>query len=169
MNKDKEFLKEKLKNIIKKNNRYNLPIKVACIGTDLSLYDTLGPLVGTMLLEKGVDEKFIEGTLDNPLHRPRLESEDYDLDSNKYFIIAVDACVLEENNMYYDFYDVKIDHSPIHPAGGIGVICKPIGNASIKVMVKEPSPISVLISDNRFRNIYSSAKLVVDVLYDFIK
>ena len=168
MNKNKEFLKEKLKDIIKKNNRYNLPIKVACIGTDLSLYDTLGPLVGTMLLEKGVDEKFIEGTLDNPLHRPRLESEDYDLDSNKYFIIAGDACVLNEEDDN-GFYDVIIDHSPIYPAGGIGAICKPIGNASIKVMVKEPSPISALISDNRFRNIYSSAKLVVDVLYDILK
>ena len=107
---NKEFLKERLKDIIEKNNKYNLPIKVACIGTDLSLYDTLGPLVGTMLLEKDVDEKFIEGTLDNPLHRPRLESEDYDLDSNKYFIIAVDACVLDEEDDMYGFYDVKIDH-----------------------------------------------------------
>lgn len=169
MNKDKEFLKEKLKDIIEKNNKYNLPIKVACIGTDLSLYDTLGPLVGTMLLEKGVDESCIEGNLNNPLHRLRIEADDYDLDPSKYFIIAVDACVLYEENDMYGFYDVKIDHSPIYPARGLGVICKPIGNISIKVMVKEPSPISALISDNRFRNIYSSAKLVVDVLYDFLK
>lgn len=168
MNKDKEFLKEKLKDIIEKNNKYNLPIKVACIGTDLSLYDTLGPLVGTMLLEKGVDESCIEGDLNNPLHRPRIENNEYDLDPNKYFIIAVDACVLNEIDEY-DFYDVKLENGPIYPARGIGVICKPIGNVSIKVMVKQPSSISALISDNRFRNIYSSAKLVVDVLYDFIK
>lgn len=88
---------------------------------------------------------------------------------NKEFLKEKLKDIIEENNMYYDFYDVKIDHKPIYPARGVGGICKPIGEASIKVMVKEPSPLTTLISDNRFRDIYSSAKLVVDVLYDFLK
>ncbi|MEW6581953.1 MAG: spore protease YyaC [Actinomycetota bacterium] len=40
----------------------------ACIGTDRSTGDALGPLVGQKLSRLGMEDRFIVGTLEDPLH-----------------------------------------------------------------------------------------------------
>ena len=49
------------------------PIAFACIGTDRSTGDALGPLVGQRLLKLGFDRTPVIGTLEEPLHALNLE------------------------------------------------------------------------------------------------
>jgi DNA-binding LacI/PurR family transcriptional regulator len=52
------------------------PIVFVCIGTDRSTGDSLGPIVGTLLEEKGLRTFYVYGTLDEPIHAVNL-SENY--------------------------------------------------------------------------------------------
>jgi putative sporulation protein YyaC len=68
---------------------------VLCIGTDRSIGDALGPLVGSFLEEVGDLGIPVLGTLDAPVHASNLQ-ENLDLIENKYrlpLIVAVDACL----------------------------------------------------------------------------
>src|SRR5690606_3478441 len=47
---------------------------VACIGTDRSTGDTLGPLVGMMLTDLNLPNVVVFGTLEEPLHAANLRS-----------------------------------------------------------------------------------------------
>ena len=49
------------------------PVVFACIGTDRSTGDALGPLVGERLLRLGCAENAVLGTLEQPLHALNLD------------------------------------------------------------------------------------------------
>lgn len=51
-------------------------VHYACIGTDRSTGDALGPMVGEFLIEMGVDPEHVTGTLDDPLHALNLAAYD---------------------------------------------------------------------------------------------
>lgn len=65
---------------------------VICIGTDSSIADALGPLVGTMLYEGGTKLP-VYGTLERPVHARNFEERLRQIKAQVpgYFIIAVDA------------------------------------------------------------------------------
>src|SRR4051794_5587221 len=72
------------------------PIVIACIGTDRSTGDSLGPLVGTLLKEKtSSSEFFVYGTLEDPIHAMNLKERLNDIQQSHLnpFIIGVDACL----------------------------------------------------------------------------
>ena len=50
----------------------NRPIVFVCIGTDRSTGDSLGPLIGTLLVEKNIHPFHIYGSLENPIHALNL-------------------------------------------------------------------------------------------------
>ncbi|OMD19965.1 spore protease YyaC [Paenibacillus odorifer] len=64
-------------------------IVFACIGTDRSTGDSLGPMVGTYLARMGYE---VVGTLDDPLHAVNLEERINQFDKKKT-VIAIDACL----------------------------------------------------------------------------
>ncbi|OMD19948.1 spore protease YyaC [Paenibacillus odorifer] len=64
-------------------------IVFACIGTDRSTGDSLGPLVGTYLERFGYE---VVGTIDDPLHAVNLEERISEIDKKKT-VIAIDACL----------------------------------------------------------------------------
>jgi len=71
------------------------PIILLCIGTDRSTGDSLGPLTGTKLKEKGLPGLTVIGTLEHPVHAGNLKTilqEINDTYKNPY-IIALDACL----------------------------------------------------------------------------
>lgn len=71
------------------------PVVFACLGTDRSTGDALGPLVGQRLLELGVDEHQVVGTLERPLHALNLAERLADLAARHPapLVVAVDAAV----------------------------------------------------------------------------
>ncbi|HIR06295.1 MAG TPA: spore protease YyaC [Candidatus Copromonas faecavium] len=66
-----------------------------CIGTDRSTGDSLGPLIGYKLKERGVKNARVMGTLDHPVHAMNLEACMERL-AEKFpnaLVVAVDASV----------------------------------------------------------------------------
>jgi putative sporulation protein YyaC len=66
-----------------------------CIGTDRSIGDALGPLVGSQLKEAGTQPYHILGTLDNPVHASNLAETLKTIETTfrDPLVIAVDACL----------------------------------------------------------------------------
>ncbi|MDX6646239.1 MAG: hypothetical protein QOK40_1966, partial [Miltoncostaeaceae bacterium] len=71
------------------------PVAVACVGTDRSTGDALGPLVGEGLLRLGVDPARVIGTLERPLHALNLEARLGRMGAGhpRPLIVAVDAAL----------------------------------------------------------------------------
>lgn len=88
-----------------------------CIGTDRSTGDSLGPLIGHKLVERGIKNAIVLGTLDRPIHAMNL---DYCLsDIREKFsdciVVAIDASIGETENIGC----VTLGRGPLKP--GLGV------------------------------------------------
>src|SRR5690554_2687172 len=57
-------------------------IVVICIGTDRSTGDSLGPLIGTKLLERNCRRFSIYGSLEDPVHAKNLEETLLSIEKN---------------------------------------------------------------------------------------
>lgn len=65
---------------------------IVCIGTDRSTGDSLGPLVGTKLLERRLDGLIVHGTLEDPVHAANINDKMALLKEHQDpFILAIDA------------------------------------------------------------------------------
>ena len=132
------------------------------IGTPKLICDTLAPLFGTLIKEKGVDIE-VYGTLDAPLHALNLESFNSFISTKDKFIIAIDSCVGGDNNTKSEVY---ARCSPIYPGKGVGKKITPIGDISI-------IGITLLKGDNPYNHnlslsmVYDMAKDLVDTIIAF--
>lgn len=96
----------------------------ACVGTDRSTGDSLGPLVGTKLQTLGY---LVIGTLDNPLHAENLSDRLKELPQNA-FVVAVDACL----GKFESIGRIDVLNEPLSPGTGIGKILPKVGDICIK-------------------------------------
>ncbi len=115
---------EALKRCVAQNKK---PLFV-CIGSDLVLGDSLGPLVGTKLLESKLSS-FVYGTLSSPITAKEVEyAREYlkVLHPNSV-IIAIDAAVGEENDVGL----IKVINKGLKPGLGVNKKLNSIGDISI--------------------------------------
>jgi putative sporulation protein YyaC len=113
---------QKLASALKQVLPKRKPVKIVCIGTDRSTGDSLGPLVGYKLKQKGID---VYGTLDEPVHA--LNLEDYIEQVKGNFVIAIDACLGRSESVGY----IALKNEPLCPGSGVSKDLPKIGNASI--------------------------------------
>jgi len=66
-----------------------------CVGTDRSIGDALGPLIGSQLSESGPHPFEIVGTLDRPVHAANLSETVRRIEATyrQPLVVAVDACL----------------------------------------------------------------------------
>lgn len=102
----------------------NSNVIFACIGTDRSTGDSLGPLVRNLLEQAGFTN--VIGTIENPLHAMNLEDRLRDIDKSKT-VIAID-CSLGEAHKIETFSVYK---GSISPGAGVGKNLPPVGDYSI--------------------------------------
>ncbi|KPU44629.1 hypothetical protein OXPF_17120 [Oxobacter pfennigii] len=107
---------------------FNTKTIIVCIGTDKCIGDCLGPLVGTLLLNKNFSYPVI-GTLDFPAHAVNLEKVISEINEKhrNSFIIAVDACLGQADCIG----DIQIKLGPVHPGKGVGKALPKVGDISI--------------------------------------
>ncbi|MDU5108155.1 MULTISPECIES: spore protease YyaC [unclassified Clostridium] len=101
---------------------------IICVGTDKCIGDSLGPLVGSILIEKNFLLP-VFGTLQSPIHALNIEEKlNYinKLHPNS-LIIGIDACLGEENSIG----EIHIRDYPIHPGKGVGKSLPEVGDISI--------------------------------------
>ena len=108
-------------------------IAFACIGTDRSTGDALGPLVGQRLLKLGFDRDAVIGTLEDPLHALNLEERLLPLAGagGGPLIVAVDAALGPMANVGA----VNLRRGGLLPGQGVGKTLPRIGDLAVTATV----------------------------------
>ncbi|WNC17654.1 spore protease YyaC [Brevibacillus brevis] len=117
-------------------------IVVVCIGTNRYTGDSLGPIVGSQLLEKlkGQRRVHIYGTLENPVHALNLQKT-LSLISQKHgraYVIAVDACL----GQFYKIGTLQVVEEPLQPGVSLDKQLPPIGHIHIKGIINNYGPLN---------------------------
>ena len=110
-------------------HRPNQELIILCIGTDRSTGDSLGPITGTKLIERGIDPDMVYGTLDNPVHAVNLHDTIQTI-SRKYqdpFIIAIDACLGRSESVGF----ISIKEGPLQPGTGVNKDLPAVGDLQV--------------------------------------
>ena len=163
-------LKEKSKTMgagMRSNNKkpfFNKPPVIVCVGSDLAIGDSLGPIVGSMLKFKtqGLNV-FLYGTLALPVTAKEIRYmrsflKESHADSP---VLVVDAAVGAEG----DIGLIKINDSPLRPGAGANKQLGSIGDLSIMGIVAEKSVGNYgLFNTTRLNLVYSMAELISDGL-----
>jgi putative sporulation protein YyaC len=133
---------------------------IVCIGSDLAIGDSLGPIVGSMLKFKtqGLG-LFIYGTLAAPITAKEIRyTRTFLRETHKDSpIIAVDAAVGDAG----DIGLIKLNDSPLMPGAGANKQLGSIGDISIMGIVAEKSIGNYgLLNTTRLNLVYSMAEIV---------
>lgn len=117
-----------------------------CIGSDRSTGDSLGPLVGYKLNQKGSWEVQVLGTLTRPVHAMNLnETIDY---LNRYYrnhvIVAVDASVGRSEHVGY----ITLGRGGIKPGLGVSKNLKKVGDVFITGIIGSGGGLEPLMLQN---------------------
>jgi putative sporulation protein YyaC len=99
-----------------------------CVGTDRSSGDALGPLVGTMLVERGLQR--VCGTLDNPCDSSNLPMRLEEIPEDAV-VIAIDACLGQQDSVGW----YLISDGPLQPGKSVGKQLPSVGHYSIAAVV----------------------------------
>lgn len=100
-----------------------------CIGTDRSTGDSLGPLVGSRLLQHRADRVHIYGTLDKPVHAANLAEtlDEVTVKHPQSVVIAIDACLGKSEHVGH----IGVRGGPLLPGRGVNKRLPPVGHIHI--------------------------------------
>lgn len=135
----------------------NIDTIIICVGTDKCIGDSLGPIVGSMLIEKGIPLT-IYGTLDNPIHALNL-SDKIDIIRKNHFgnLIGIDACIGDEDSIG----NIQARDYPLHPGKGVGKTLPDIGETSIIGIVDGGDDFTIFTNRNiRLSLVVNMAKVI---------
>ena len=140
-----------------------LPV-VVCVGSDLAIGDSLGPIVGSMLRYKtqGLDV-FLYGTLKAPVTAKEVKYlRSFLRETHRdRKVVAVDAAVGSEG----DIGLIIILDEPLRPGAGANKKLGSIGDVSIMGIVAEKSLMNYgLLNTTRLNLVYSMAEIISDGL-----
>ncbi len=135
------------------------PPVVLCIGSDLAIGDSLGPLTGTMLRRQEGFRGFVYGTLRSPVTAKEIGYVESFLRKThpRSKIIAVDAAVGEEADVGL----IKVIGGPLRPGSGANKKLGKVGDASILGIVARKSAFSYsLLNLTRLNMVYAMAETI---------
>lgn len=136
-------------------------IVIACIGTDRSTGDSLGPLVGTFLSEKRNSSFFVYGTLEDPIHAVNLQEKvtEIKIKHRNAFIIAVDACLGRMKSVG----TVQIGNGPLKPGAGVNKDLPEVGDIHITGIVNVSGFMEFFVLQNtRLNLVLKMAKTIAE-------
>lgn len=147
-------LSDSLFQMLRGNNKFT----VVCVGTDKVIGDSIGPLVGTMLKERGVLDSIIGvyGDLSTPIHANNIKDVLKVVDT-RFPVIAIDSSLGSK----VDY--ISIIDQPLNPGIGVGNTCPSIGSISITGIVLTPHQMDLdddAPSQVRFLKIYKMASII---------
>ncbi|BDG61858.1 spore protease YyaC [Caldinitratiruptor microaerophilus] len=104
-----------------------------CIGTDRSIGDALGPLVGTFLEESGPHPFRVLGTLDRPVHAGNLAETVSEIGRTyrRPAVVAVDACLGRAESVGH----ITVAPGPLRPGAGVNKELPGVGDVHITGIV----------------------------------
>ncbi|HHY34756.1 MAG TPA: spore protease YyaC [Firmicutes bacterium] len=123
-------LADALRVVLKIQGLESKPLKVVCIGTDRSTGDSLGPLVGSMLISAGFAGE-VWGTLESPVHAVNLTEIIPRAAGGESAVIAVDACLGRKTEVG----SIMVGVGPVLPGAGLRKRLPGIGDAHVTGVV----------------------------------
>lgn len=137
---------------------------IVCIGSDLSVGDSLGPVTGTMLREKlrGLN-CYVYGTLSKPItaHEVKYLNTFLKQTHPESPVIAVDAAVGSAG----DIGLIKISSRGLRPGSGTNKKLSKVGDISILGIVAEKSVFNFsILSATRLNMVYRMATIISEGL-----
>ena len=152
------------------NGDFDAPPVIVCIGSDLAVGDSLGPITGSMLKYKTQGLRaFIYGTLASPVTAKEIKYLRSHLKTThkKRVTIVVDAAVGAQG----DIGMIKVSNTPLYPGAGANKKLGAIGDISIMGIVAEKSIANyALLNTTRLNLVYTMseiiAKALTNVLYN---
>ncbi len=144
------------------------PPVILCIGSDLSVGDSLGPVAGTKLREKlqGLN-CYVYGTLSKPItaHEVKYMNEFLRSTHPENPVIAIDAAV----GLAGDIGLIKLAKKGIKPGSGANKRLAKVGDVSIMGIVAEHSAFNYsLFSATRLNVVYKMAEIIAEGVASFI-
>ena len=140
------------------------PPVIVCIGSDLAIGDSLGPITGSMLKYKTQGTNaFLYGTLASPVTAKEIRYirtflKETHKDSP---IIAIDAAVGDKG----DIGLIRLIDRPLLPGAGANKKLGAIGDISILGIVAEKSITNYgLLNTTRLNLVYSMSEIISDAL-----
>lgn len=141
---------------------------ILCIGSDLSVGDSLGPVTGTKLKEKLKNLNcYIYGTLAKPItaHEVKYMNEFLRQTHPSSPIIAVDAAV----GLAGDIGLIRLAKGAIKPGSGANKKLSKVGDISVMGIVAEHSVFNYsLFSATRLNIIYKMAEIISEGICSYI-
>lgn len=104
-----------------------------CIGTDRSTGDSLGPIVGSKLAERGYAH--VIGTLEAPCDASNLSIRLAEIPPGAV-VIAIDACLGQKLSVG----KYQLSNQPLAPGKSVGKVLPPIGDYTIAAIVNTDGP-----------------------------
>lgn len=140
------------------------PPVILCIGSDLAVGDSLGPVTGT-LLRKTVSpfRAFVYGTLSRPVTAREVKYIHSFLTKThpKSKIIAVDAAVGEEEDVGL----IKISNGALRPGSGANKRLGKVGDVSVMGIVAKKSAFSyTLLNLTRLNMVYAMSEIIASAI-----
>lgn len=141
---------------------------IVCIGSDLSVGDSLGPVTGTKLKEKlkGTNV-YVYGTLAKPItaHEVKYTNQFIKSTHPNSTVIAIDAAVGAAG----DIGLIKIAKRGIKPGSGANKRLQKVGDVSVMGIVAEKSLFNYsLFSSTRLNIVYKMAEIIAEGVATFI-
>ncbi len=141
------------------------PVVFACIGTDRSTGDALGPLVGQRLLRLGHADDGVVGTLEQPLHAMNLAER---MAPNlalrpRPLIVAVDAAL----GSLASVGAVRVRRGGIRPGEGVGKDLPEVGELSVvgTVNVRAGALDAQVLQSTRLFLVQSLAEMIANACW----
>jgi putative sporulation protein YyaC len=117
-------------------------IVIVCIGTNRYSGDSLGPLVGSRLIERfeGHRHVHVYGTLDTPIHALNIHKTlaNIAIKHSQPYVIAVDACL----GQYYKIGTLQLVQLPLQPGMSLNKQLPPIGHIHLKGIINNHGPLN---------------------------
>lgn len=156
-----EFLDSEL-NRLALTGRSRPPV-VVCIGSDRSTGDALGPLVGSLLQDEGVAERWVVGDLGRPVHASNLRHAMEELRGRepRHAVVAVDACLGRQESVGL----LTAGNGPLRPGAGVNKDLPPVGDLYLTGTVNVSGFMEYFVLQNtRLCLVMSMAKLLARTL-----
>ena len=140
------------------------PIVFVCIGTDRSTGDSLGPLIGTLLEEKGLRTFYVYGTLDEPIHAVNLSEKlkEIQVTHGDPYMIGIDACLGRVKNIGV----IQVGNGPVKPGAGVNKELPAVGDIHITGIVNVSGFMEFFVLQNtRLNLVMRMAKTIANGIY----
>lgn len=155
----------KLKTIFAEAKVQQREVVFLCIGSDRYIGDSLGPLIGSMMLESGISHRIV-GTLEEPVHAFNLKialREIYRKSKNPV-LISIDASIGTKEQVG----DVLFNEGPLVPGKALEKMLPEVGDYHFQGIINylDPLPSSQFLNDTRLYTVMKLAKLITKIILD---